>query len=85
MKYDVDGSEEDFELEEIRGLLIITDHPLRKDVLGCVQPAFTYLENRLIGSNVASCYDYRCGRLACLDLACRSLSLVLVSFSFSSA
>eukprot|EP01043_Picozoa_sp_COSAG02_P025369 COSAG02_NODE_1423_length_12684_cov_35.530393_2_plen_227_part_00 len=49
VRYDTDGSCEDYELEEIRPLVVIGSEALRRDVISGLKPAFDYLNNRLLG------------------------------------
>lgn len=57
VKYDVDGTSEDLEEEEVRPLIDTGDMPERKDAVDALLPAFEYLERRLAGDCEA---NYSC-------------------------
>jgi hypothetical protein len=57
VKYDMDGTEEELEEEEIRPLVLTADTPERKKINESLAPAFTYLEKRLTGDCTAT-YSY---------------------------
>lgn len=57
VKYDVDECEQEFEEEELRPLLVVENHPQRKEILNGLIPAFDYLESRVIGTCTTSSYS----------------------------
>ncbi len=48
--YPFDGQVDDFEDEELRPLLVVTDLPERAEIIKAINPAFDYLESRILGT-----------------------------------
>lgn len=56
VRYDADGTVDEFEEEEIRPLICIDEMPHRKELCDAVAQAFDYMENRFTG-NCDDVYD----------------------------
>lgn len=57
VQYEVDNTIEDLEEEEIRHLIIVKDHPERRDIQDVLNVAFDYLEDRITGTCRVSSYS----------------------------
>lgn len=55
--YDVDGTAEELEDEEIRPLLVLKDHAQRAQIIATLVEAFNYLEDRITGTCHVSQYS----------------------------